>query len=44
MRGPMMHCIDLLVQIAYSFVAVPVAATRFEQVAGQRFPGSPDWG
>jgi len=39
-----MHCIDSPFQIAHSVVAVPVAATGFEQGAGQRYPGSPVWG
>jgi hypothetical protein len=31
--GPVMHCIDSPFQIAHSVVAVPVAATGFEQVS-----------
>jgi hypothetical protein len=36
-RGPVMHCFDLLLQRTYGLVAVPVAATGFEQ-------GRPDRG
>ena len=42
--GPMIGCFDLLVQSAYSFVAVPFAATGLEQGAGQRYLASTGWG